>query len=145
MAYNKTNWVNGQAPALSAENLNKIEEGIAANDALLSSHDTRITALETATTVQSETREGCQVYRQGKFREVHLTNPSAWCATLVAGDRPAETVSVIGKIYNGSAYVDCMIFVNSSGEVRVQDLFGGSVSGAQYAYLRPRDLFYFVP
>ena len=28
MAYSKTNWVNGQAPALSAENLNKIEEGV---------------------------------------------------------------------------------------------------------------------
>ena len=28
MAYSKTNWVNGQAPALSAENLNKMEEGI---------------------------------------------------------------------------------------------------------------------
>lgn len=90
------------------------------------------------------TKEGCTVYRLGKFREVHLTNPSAWCATLAEQDRPSETVSVIGKIYNGSAYVDCMIFVNSSGEVRVQDFFGGSVSGAQYAYLRPRDLFYFV-
>ncbi len=29
MAYNKTIWVDGQAPALNAENLNKIEEGIA--------------------------------------------------------------------------------------------------------------------
>lgn len=33
MAYTKTNWVNGQAPALSAENLNKMEEGIYSNDA----------------------------------------------------------------------------------------------------------------
>lgn len=33
MAYIKTNWVNGQAPALSAENLNKMEEGIYGNDA----------------------------------------------------------------------------------------------------------------
>ena len=32
MAYSKTNWVNGSAPALSAENLNKIEEGIYNND-----------------------------------------------------------------------------------------------------------------
>ena len=138
MSYTKTNWVNGQAPALSADNLNKIENGI-------SNNDLRISALEASTAVESETREGCQVYRQGKFREVHLTTPSAWCATLLSKDRPADTVSVIGKIYNGSAYVDCMVFVNSSGEVRVQDLFGGSVSGAQYGYLRPRDLFYYVP
>lgn len=29
MAYTKTNWVNGEAPALNATNLNKIEQGIA--------------------------------------------------------------------------------------------------------------------
>lgn len=28
MAYDKTIWINGSAPALSAENMNKIEEGI---------------------------------------------------------------------------------------------------------------------
>lgn len=96
-------------------------------------------------TVETVAKEGVTVYRLGKFREVHLTNPSAWCATLSAVDRPSETISVIGKIYNGSAYVDCMILVNSSGEVRVQDFYGGSISGAQYGFLRPRDLFYFVP
>lgn len=35
-SYNKTQWVNGQAPAISAENLNHIEEGIrAATDAII--------------------------------------------------------------------------------------------------------------
>ena len=33
MAYTKTNWVNGSAPPISAENLNKIEDGIYNNDA----------------------------------------------------------------------------------------------------------------
>ena len=33
MAYSKTSWVNGSAPPLSAENLNKIEQGIYNNDA----------------------------------------------------------------------------------------------------------------
>lgn len=28
MSYMKTNWVNGQAPAINADNLNKIEQGI---------------------------------------------------------------------------------------------------------------------
>lgn len=37
MAYNKTNWQNDQAPAINATNLNKIEQGIFNNDALLSS------------------------------------------------------------------------------------------------------------
>ena len=37
MAYTKTNWNNDQAPAINATNLNKIEQGIFNNDALLSS------------------------------------------------------------------------------------------------------------
>lgn len=37
MAYTKTNWQNDQAPAINATNLNKIEQGIFNNDALLSS------------------------------------------------------------------------------------------------------------
>lgn len=36
MAYTKTNWVNGGPPALSAENLNKMEQGIYTNDANVS-------------------------------------------------------------------------------------------------------------
>lgn len=36
MAYTKTTWQNDQAPAINATNLNKIEQGIFNNDALLS-------------------------------------------------------------------------------------------------------------
>lgn len=35
MAYTKTAWVNDSKPAISAENLNKIEEGIAAAHAIV--------------------------------------------------------------------------------------------------------------
>lgn len=48
MAYNKTNWVNGQAPALSAENLNKIEEGIFNNDANISILQDGLISLDTS-------------------------------------------------------------------------------------------------
>ena len=37
MAYTKTNWTNGSAPALNATNLNKIEQGIYDNASLLDS------------------------------------------------------------------------------------------------------------
>lgn len=37
MAYTKTNWVNDQAPAINATNLNKIENGIFNNDAIITS------------------------------------------------------------------------------------------------------------
>lgn len=48
MAYNKTNWVNGQAPALSAENLNKIEAGVFNNDANISILQDGLISLDTS-------------------------------------------------------------------------------------------------
>ena len=44
--YSKTNWVNNQAPAINATNLNKIEEGIDNVDTELVSQDSRISNLE---------------------------------------------------------------------------------------------------
>lgn len=101
---------------------------------------------KTLTTLKgtTEVKEGCTVFRQGDLRIVRLNSPSAWCATLSVSDRPSATVSLPGKVYNGSTYVDCVVFINTSGEVRVQDFWGGTVSGAQYGYLRPRDLTYYV-
>ena len=37
MSYVKTNWQNDQAPAINATNLNKIENGIFNNDAIITS------------------------------------------------------------------------------------------------------------
>ena len=51
MAYTKTNWVNGQAPALSAENLNKIEEGIYNNAGDIASILADVSALKTEDTI----------------------------------------------------------------------------------------------
>ena len=51
MSYTRHNWVNGSAPALSAENLNQIE------DALVQ-HDTDIAQLKTATNTIPEIRTG---------------------------------------------------------------------------------------
>ena len=56
MAYNKTTWVNGSEPALSAENLNKIEDGIAANADDIDDLKSEIESLsvETDTTLSQE-------------------------------------------------------------------------------------------
>lgn len=103
-----------------------------------------LTKMLTAIKGETETKEGCTVFRQGNLRIVRLVSPSAWCATLKSIDRPSATVSASGKVYNGSTYVDCTVLINTSGEVRVQDLWGGTIFGAQYGYLRPRNLTYFV-
>ena len=44
--YSKTTWVNNEAPAINATNLNKIEEGIDNVDTELVSQDSRISNLE---------------------------------------------------------------------------------------------------
>lgn len=51
MAYSKTQWVNEGPPALSAENLNKMEDGIYDNDA-------KITALQAIAATLPEIRAG---------------------------------------------------------------------------------------
>ena len=58
MAYTKTTWVNGSAPPLSAENLNKIEDGIYNAHAELTSQDARLDALENYAVVEAGTSGG---------------------------------------------------------------------------------------
>ena len=94
--------------------------------------------------VTDTVKEGVVVTSQGRFRQIYLATPSAWCATLSAVDRPSTAVRSTGKIYNGSTYVDCVITIGTDGTVKIADLFGGTISGAQYSFLIPRHMFYYV-
>ena len=47
MAYTKTVWVNNQAPAINADNLNKIEQGIFDTDAGVTAANSNVAALTT--------------------------------------------------------------------------------------------------
>lgn len=47
--YNPTTWVNGRQPAISAENLNKIEQGISGVEDMVIKLDGNIADLESAT------------------------------------------------------------------------------------------------
>ena len=91
-----------------------------------------------------EVKEGVTVYRNGRFRMIHIVSPSQWCATLSAGDRPSTARRVLSKVYNGSSYVDCVIQIETNGQVRIQDLFGNTISGAQYGFLVDRTVCYYV-
>ena len=106
------------------------------------------TNLPTGTWIPSngsyETKEGVIVFRLGKLRIVRLVSPSAWCATLFSSDSPSQAVRVLTKIYNGSTYVDCVVQIDTDGTVKVQGLFGETVSGAQYGYLVNREIAYYV-
>lgn len=91
-----------------------------------------------------ETKDGVIVFRLGKSRIVRLVSPSAWCATLFSSDAPSQAVRVLTKIYNGSTYVDCIVQIDTDGTVKVQGLFGETISGAQYGYLVNREIAYYV-
>lgn len=53
MAYTKTVWVNDSKPAINADNLNKIELGIEANDAAIAENKTAITSTTKAFTLSA--------------------------------------------------------------------------------------------
>lgn len=58
MSYSKTNWTNNSTPAINADNLNKIEQGIYDNDAAISSANTNIGTLTNLTTTEKSNLVG---------------------------------------------------------------------------------------
>ena len=101
-------------------------------------------AISTSLKGEKVTKEGCIVFRQGNFRTLRIVTASQWLATLNEIDRPSSAAVFPAKIYNGSTYVDCAIFVNTNGQVRVETIAGTAVPGAQYGYLTPRYVSYYV-
>ena len=91
-----------------------------------------------------EAKEGVTVFRQGKLRIVRLDTPSNWCSTLETEDRPSVNMDAIGSIYNGSTYVTCRVSIGSDGKVQIIDNYGNYISGAQWGYLNPKYVTYFV-
>lgn len=58
MSYSKTNWTNNSTPAINADNLNKIEQGIYDNDAAIASANTNIGTLTNLTTTEKSNLVG---------------------------------------------------------------------------------------
>lgn len=58
MSYSKTDWTNNSAPAINADNLNKIEQGIYDNDAAIASANTNIGTLTNLTTTEKSNLVG---------------------------------------------------------------------------------------
>ena len=92
MAYEKTTWVNNQAPALDAEHLNKMEEGIAGADTMASQ------ALEAA---QGAGMKITKVFDQGSgsaVTEVDISSVSSkailYIAICLTGS-PTKAIEII--------------------------------------------------
>jgi hypothetical protein len=88
-----------------------------------------------------------EVYRYGSMREVVIlgmwSNPVV-VPSLVSIDCPRENRSVVGKVYNGSTYVDCQIAIDTDGKMQVLSLTGQTISGIQISYITPRSIIYMV-
>ena len=95
------------------------------------------------TTSQSYTN--AVVYRNGKIRTLYITGINGSTVTTVyATDRPPRTIAAHGKVYNGSSYVDCVVRLDTSGNVTVQAATGGAISGIQIGYLTTNHITYIV-
>ena len=110
MAYSKTNWVNGQAPALSAENLNKMEEGIYNNSTssdYLLDEDTIL--IDTFTTpshpfpATGQTGSTWWVYAE----DFHAPTHAGYTAVGIIGQTPNNRSMLIPcMVLNQNAYGD---------------------------------------
>ena len=56
--------------------------------------------------------------------------------------RPQRDMKLAGKVYNGSSYVDCLILINTSGQIVITTLFGSVISGLSPGYIYPGILVY---
>lgn len=74
MAYTKTDWVNGGQPAISATNLNKIENGIASCDSRATTLENALGALNSYST--TETAIGTWIDGRVIYRKVIPWTPS---------------------------------------------------------------------
>ena len=127
MAYSKTTWVNGGPPAISAENLNKIENGIGAN----ADHLDQLPLQIRSGTIPSTSVSA------GSYADVPVTfnNPMAGKPKVVIGLLSASTSPELGlfsvaALSESATGFTCRFFNgNSSGyrlpEARWVAIYGG--------------------
>ena len=59
-----------------------------------------------------------------------------------SGYRPYGNSVFVGKTYNGSSYVDCLITIKTDGTITITDLFSSTISGLQANYTAPKQFVY---
>lgn len=63
---------------------------------------------------------------------------------IPVGYRPSDSITLFGKTYNGSAYVDCRIVIRNTGVITIDALTGADISGLQPQYIYPKDVTYII-
>ena len=64
--------------------------------------------------------------------------------TIEEGYRPYNDVRYLTKVYNGSAYVDCIVDISLGGVVTIKGIDGSKINGIQMRYLQLNSIVYYV-
>ena len=102
-------------------------------------------------TSASSTTAGITVKKEANIVMVTFGNltlatgeTKALAQQIPVGYRPSDNITLFGKVYNGSAYVDCRILIRNTGIVTIDALTGAAISGLQPQYIYPKDVTYII-
>lgn len=134
MAYTKTNWVNEGPPAISADNLNNIEDGVEANDIRVTDHASRIATLETNDyTTGTDNGWSYRKYKNGTYEAwqtttVNIARQTAYGALY----RSVEQTLNLPSFNTGTDYQ--LLGSSNGGDFLLFNSFGAST--ATYFFVR---------
>lgn len=130
MAYTKTQWVNNQAPAIDADNLNKIEQGI--YDAHTEKQDTLVSGTNIKT-VNSESLLGAgDIEIVGGVLQVDVPSFSSLPQTVSNADVTADHVVVNSVLGTPSAQTGDWTVTTSAGSLTIAGTISGSTTLTLY-------------
>lgn len=130
MAYTKTQWVNNQAPAIDADNLNKIEQGI--YDAHTEKQDTLVSGTNIKT-VNSESLLGAgDIEIVGGVLQVDVPSFSSLPQTVSNADVTADHVVVNSVLGTPSTQTGDWTVTTSAGSLTIAGTISGSTTLTLY-------------
>ena len=107
MAYTKTVWVNDSKPAINADNLNKIELGIEANDTAITEEASRATAAEDSLSTKISANASSISTLETKIDGLHqaetltVSTSGTWADHAIDGTTYKELILTLSTAYEG--------------------------------------------
>ena len=112
-----------------------------------------LTEINTNLSVKTDTSANAYIcYKNVKNVEIYFNRSNLSFASdgktlnqvIPSEYRPSLSFFTLGKIYNGSNYVDCLMTFNTDGTVSVSTLFNSAISGAQLSFLLPTKIDFII-
>ena len=88
----------------------------------------------------------CTIYKTGHVCTMKINNSSETFETISDSKFiPSYTVKIPARIYKVNAdYINCDVYIDTSGVCTIKDEYNGSLSDVEYAFLSPRTFVYEV-